>query len=245
MIHEIDAIPGLLDPMATPASAEGVPDFLGWLAGWVGMAFELQLPVERRRALVREAGALYRIRGKPEGVRRFVSLFCGVEVRLLEQYRLRRWAITDHSRLGDTTELFGDSIVRRLQLGEYSRIGSFELIDTDDPRHDPFLVYASRFTVLLLARPSSQLLTLAQAAADLAKPAHTLVVIETIEPRQRVGIQCTVGLDTVIAEVPAPGVAGSAQLGQGVLVGPDPRLGGRRLAQIGRRAQVGVNTGLE
>jgi hypothetical protein len=51
--------------------------------------------------------------------------------------------------------------------------------------------------------------------------------------------------DTVVAEVPDPGVTGTAQLGQGVVVGADPRLGGRPLAQIGRRSHIGLNTGLE
>ncbi len=242
---EIDGIAALLDPMAAPAGAGGGPDFLDWLAGWVGMAFDSGLPLARRRELVRDAAALYRLRGKPEGVRRFVSLFCGVPVQVLEHYRLRRWAITGRARLGDTSQLFGAPIVKRLQLGEYSEIGSFELIDTDDPRHDPFLVYASRFTVFLLARADQQLLARAQAVAELAKPAHTQVDVELIEPRQRVGIQSTVGLDTVIAEVPAPGVTGTATLGQGVVVGPDPRLGGRRLSLLGSSSRIGVNTGLE
>jgi len=242
---EIDRTAALLDPMAAPAHTDGSPDFLGWLGGWVGMAFQERLPVARRRALIRDAAALYRRRGTPEGVRRFVSLFCGVEVRVLEHYRLRRWAIVGRGRLGDTTQLFGPAIVKRLELGEFSKIGSFELIDTDDPRHDPFLVYASRFSLFLLARPDDVLLALAQRVAELAKPAHTQVEIEAVEPRQRVGIQSTIGLDTVVGEVPPPGRTGEAQLGQGLIVGADPRLGGRRLAQIGTRAQIGVNTGLE
>ena len=245
LVAELSAVAGLLDPRATPALDGGKPDFLGWLASWVGMAFDVQLPIPRRRALVRAAGELYRIWGGPAAVARFVSLFCGVQVTLLEHYRLRRWAVAGQSRLGDCTELFGDAIVKRLKLGEYSTVGSFELIDTDDPLHDPFLVYASRFTVYLMARPTEQLLRLAQTAADFAKPAHTVVEIDTIEPRQRVGIQCRIGVDTVVAEVPDPGVTGAAQLGQGVVVGADPRLGGRPLAQIGKRSQIGLNTGLE
>jgi phage tail-like protein len=242
---EIDRVAALLDPMAAPARSDGAPDFLSWLAGWVGMAFAERLPIHRRRLLVRDAAQLFRLRGTPEGVRRFVSLFCDVEVRVLEHYRLRRWAIIGRGRLGDTTQLFGPAVVKRLQLGDYSEIGSFELIDTDDPRRDPFMVYASRFSLFLLAHAEDRLLARAQRVAELAKPAHTLVDIEAIEPRQRVGIQSTIGLDTVVGELPPPGRTGEARLGQGVIVGPDPRLGGRALAQVGLRAQIGVNTGLE
>jgi phage tail-like protein len=242
---ELDRISALFDPMAVPANADGSPDFLGWLAGWVGMAVDEQLPVRRRRLLVREAASLYRASGTPEGVRRFVSLFCGVEVRVLEHYRLRRWAIAGRARLGDTSQLFGPAIVKRLQLGEFSEIGSFALVDRDDPRRDPFFAYASQFSLLLLVRPDDRLLALAARVAEMAKPAHTEVDIEAIEPRQRVGIQSTVGLDTVIGEIPEPARAGQGRLGHGFVVGPDPRLGGRPLAQIGVRARIGVNTGLE
>jgi phage tail-like protein len=242
--REIDGMAALFDPMASPAGADGGPDFLDWLAGWVGLAFDAGVPVARRRRLVRDAAMLYRLRGTTEGVRRFVSLFCGVRVEVLEYFRLRRWAIAGRARLGDT-ELFGPQIVGRLQVGEFSEIDDFALIDTDDPFHDPFLVYASRFGLLLLARASDTLLALAQSAAELAKPAHTQVDIQFVQPRQRVGIQSRVGIDTVVAEVPPPGQTGSAQLGQGVIVGADPRLGERRLAQVGIRSQIGVNTGLE
>ena len=235
---EIDHIAALFDPMAVEQ------DFLTWLGGWVGMALDEQLPLERRRRLVRDATALYRLRGTPEGVRRFVSLFCGVEVKVLEHYRLRRWAIAGRGRLGDATQLFGPEIVRRLQLDEFSEIGSFRLIDTDDPLRDPFHVYAHKFTLFLLACEEERLMARARRVADLAKPAHTEVDVTAIEPRLRVGSQSTVGLDTVIGAVPPPGRTGDARLGRGVVVGPDPRLGGRH-AQIGMRARIGVDAGLD
>jgi hypothetical protein len=206
------------------------------------MALDEQLPLGRRRRLVRDATALYRLRGTLEGVRRFVSLFCGVEVKVLEHYRLRRWAIAGRGRLGDATQLFGPEIVRRLQLDEFSEIGSFRLIDTDDPFRDPFHVYAHKFSLFLLACEEERLMARARRVADLAKPAHTEVDVTAVEPRLRVGSQSTVGLDTVIGAVPPPGRTGQARLGRGV--GPDPRLGGGH-AQIGMRARIGVDAGLD
>ncbi|WP_028066667.1 phage tail protein [Solirubrobacter soli] len=239
--RQVDRIAALFDPLAAPADER---DVLSWLAGWVGLAFDEGIPIARRRRLLREAASLYRLRGTPEGVRRFVSLFCGVEVRLLEHYKLRRWAIAGRGRLGDT-ELYGSAIVRRLQLDEYSEIGSFQLIDTDDPLRDPFHVYAHRFSLLLIAREDDRLLARARRVAELAKPAHTVVDVAAVEPRMRVGTQSMIGFDTVIGEVPPPARAGQARLGDGVVVGPDPRLGPRPRAQVGLRARVGVDTGLE
>jgi hypothetical protein len=37
---EIDRVAGLFDPMAAPAGRHGERDFLTWLAGWIGMAFD-------------------------------------------------------------------------------------------------------------------------------------------------------------------------------------------------------------
>jgi phage tail-like protein len=241
---QIDRVASLFDPRAVPAR-DGDGDFLGWLAGWVGMAFEEELPVARRRRLVREAAALYRRRGTADGVARFVSLFCGVEVRVLEHHRLRRWAIAGRGRLGDSSTLFGPAIVRRLQLDEFSEIGEFRLIDTDDPLRDPFFVYAHRFSLFLLAHEEERLMARAQRVGELAKPAHTEVSVAAIEPRLRVGSQSTIGLDTVVGAVPEPAHTGDARLGHGLVVGPDLRLGGRRLAQIGTRARVGIDTGME
>jgi phage tail-like protein len=242
---ELDRVAALFDPVAVPASENGRHDFLNWLAHWVGMAADEQLPVARRRRLVKEATELYRVRGTPEGVRRHVSLFCGVEVRVLEHFKLRRWAVAGRGRLGDATQLFGPAIVRRLQLDEFSEVGSFRLVDTDDPLRDPFHVYAHRFSLLLLACADDRLLARARRVADEAKPAHTEVDVGFVEPRLRVGSQSSVGLDTVVGAVPATGRAGESRLGQALVVGPDPRFAGRSLAQIGTRARIGVDTGLE
>ncbi len=217
----VDRTPQLLDPAAAPAGGCGEPDFLTWLAGWVGIADQERLPVERRRRLVASAAALYRRRGTPDGVGRHVALFCGARVRVLEHYRLRRWAIAGHGRLGDTSQLFGAEIVRRLQLDRFSRLDEARLDGTDDPRHDPFLVHAHRFTLFVDAAPSADPERVAERAERilaLAKPAHTAGDIAVVQPRMRVGIQAMVGLDSVVADTPLPSTTGTVRLRHGSVV---------------------------
>jgi phage tail-like protein len=245
VVTALDDMPAIFDPDATPAGEDGDPDFLTWLAGWVGMADQEGLPIPRRRRLLRHAAELYRRRGTPEGVRMCLALFCGVEVRLLEHYRLRKWAIAGQARLGDCSQLFGPEIVRRLQLDAFSEIGSFRLVGTDDPLHDPFLVHANQFTLFLLApdgHDEESLLGLAQRAAAQAKPAHTDAELVVVRPRLRVGIQATVGLDSVVGTYPYPSTVGAGRLGDGLALTGDSRRGGR--AALGMAARVGLDSSL-
>jgi phage tail-like protein len=65
----LDCLPAYLDPMLAPE------DFLDWLAGWLGLAFDERWSLDRRRALVSRAAALYQMRGTAEGVAQCVDAF--------------------------------------------------------------------------------------------------------------------------------------------------------------------------
>jgi phage tail-like protein len=67
-----------LDPTLTP------PDFLEWLAGWVGIDLDENWPLERRRDLVRRAVELYRWRGTARGVAKAVEIYTGVEPEVVD-----------------------------------------------------------------------------------------------------------------------------------------------------------------
>lgn len=77
-IGTIDNLPAYLDPALTP------PDFLDWLAGWVGMLLDETWPLERRRAFVAVASQLYRSRGTAAGLAAHVRLFTAGEVEVVE-----------------------------------------------------------------------------------------------------------------------------------------------------------------
>lgn len=67
-----------LDPHLAPA------DFLAWLAGWVGVVFEDDWSVERRRTVVAGAAELYRWRGTVRGVAAAVALTTGLDPEIEE-----------------------------------------------------------------------------------------------------------------------------------------------------------------
>jgi phage tail-like protein len=181
---------------------------------------------------------------------------------ILEHWRLRRWLIAGHGKLGDDSVLWGKRIVNRSELSGSAntpagrsgnaRVGPLscppdgmpatQLNSVPDPLHDPFLVYAHRATVFVPARVRrcdwqrrglERLL-----AAEM--PAHVAWTVDYVEPRFRVGVQATIGFDSVIARTPPGMRLGKNQLGQGTVLPPHPG----RPSVVGVDARVGENTRL-
>lgn len=66
------------DPHASPQ------DFLDWLAQWTAFTLDLDWPETQKRALVKRAVDLYRIRGTKRGLALFLMLFTGHEPDIAE-----------------------------------------------------------------------------------------------------------------------------------------------------------------
>lgn len=74
----LDCLEAYLDARVTP------PDFLVWLAQWVGVTLDETLPVERQRGLVAEMVRLYGSRGTVTGLRDLVRLLTGSEPEIID-----------------------------------------------------------------------------------------------------------------------------------------------------------------
>ena len=61
------------DPHVAP------PEFLQWLSHWTAFTIDLDWPETQKRALVKRAVDLYRIRGTKRGLTLFLKLFTGLE----------------------------------------------------------------------------------------------------------------------------------------------------------------------
>jgi len=211
----IDNFSDFLDPDGTPSN------FIEWLAGWIAMTFDQTMEEEVRRNLLRHAPELYRMRGTPAGIQRFLELAFGIKAQILEHFRLRKWAfLGGGAALGTRTQLWGRAITPRLQLDVFSRIGETALISTGDPLHDPFAVHAHKFSIFV---PASVLRSPATVAAvrtliEREKPAHVQYALVGIEPRFRLGVQSTLGFDSVVGSYPCP-VLCEANLGFDTLLG--------------------------
>jgi len=97
---------------------------LGWLAGWIGVAFDPALPVARRRDWLRAAPALASRHGTRDGLRLALDVATGGGVRagalvVIEDFRLRRILATllgvdladEHDPLLPGLQVSGNSVV--------------------------------------------------------------------------------------------------------------------------------------
>jgi phage tail-like protein len=150
---------------------------------------------------------------------------------LLEHFRLRRWLYAGHGRLGTDSELWGQSIVGRSELSGDGRppsgnaqIGVTRLDTVPDPLRDPFHVDAHQFSVFVPARirdDQAERRALEQLLA-VESPAHTNYDIRYVEPRFRVGVQASIGLDSVIARIPSGVTLDATHLRQGSVLSGSP-----------------------
>jgi phage tail-like protein len=236
----------LFDPLSTPANppGKGQNDFLAWLAAWLGMTLKNGWPVEKRRKLLKNAHRLYSRRGTPEGLRLYIHLYAGVEPRILELFRLRRWMEVGHSTLGNDSTLSGENPMNRLQIGGNSTVGSFQLFDYGDPKLDLFNKYAYQFLVVVPRWPGAgpaDRQSLEQ-IIELAKPAHTMAQFQWAEPRLRVGLQALIGVDTVIGKYPIGVIEGQGKLGYDTVLGNPDEEARTASMKIGQRSILGANS---
>jgi hypothetical protein len=165
---------------------------------------------------------------------------------VLEHWRLRRWLFLDRGRLGETSRLWGEGVLDRSRLGGGMRLGVTRAKRERDPTLDPFHAEAHAFSVFLPAGRAPTPAHRRRIEALLAReaPAHARAVVHWVEPNMRLGLQCTLGFDTVIGAPKRPPVTlDRTRLGRAsVLQDPAGPPAGVRL---GRGSPLGVATRLD
>ncbi len=258
---QIDDGARLFDADSAPATRE--QDILGWIGSWLGLAVERAWPEAQRRAMVKAAAKHFACRGTVRGLRETLLLWLGwdrprtIPARaacaprccpparapqmpqlVLEHWKLRRWLWLGKGRLGADAVLWGETILRRSQLGSTAKAGATTLDTTRNPLLDPFNQTANRFSVFLPAariadpRRAAQLRRL----IDDQRPADTLATLVPVHARMRISVQASIGFDAVVGCWPAGVTLDLAQLGRGtVLSGGNP---GGPEGRIGRTARL-------
>lgn len=83
------------DPHTTPA------EFLNWLASWMAFTVDLDWPEARKRALIKRAVDLYRIRGTKRALALFLTLFTGYEPTIDENvWPFKGFRVDTEARIG-------------------------------------------------------------------------------------------------------------------------------------------------
>lgn len=221
MLHDLDqralARDLLVDPYSTPREA------LSWLAAFVGMVLDERWPVDARRQLVAEAGALYRYRGTIRALSRYLELYLRVAPIIVEHHRLRG--------LGGPVV---DDETTRSVLGYGMRVGG------DAHGATGFDTHAHRFSVMiprLLDQTEEQVV---RHVLETERPAHTAYDLCTVDAGMRVNRSIHLGLSSVVGRTGGfqPAVMGEAMLGRDNVLGHTPRGSAVDAARIGE-ARIG------
>ncbi|MCP3143388.1 phage tail protein [Pyxidicoccus xibeiensis] len=209
----IQGFPALLSADRAP------PEVLSWLGGFLGLAFDASWDAERQRAFLREAPALFRARGTPQGLRRALTLACGAEPALLEPGN--PFGAVGRTCVVGATRLHGRNR-GRLRL-DRSTLGQSTLRSFGNPDADPLREAAYRFTILFppgVARTGPERQRL-EALVQALKPAHTVALVR-FGGGFVVGTSSAVGIDTALLPPPAPVLGTTTRLSATVL-GPSPQ----------------------
>ncbi|MFE2410254.1 phage tail protein [Kitasatospora sp. NPDC059408] len=129
----LDNLAAYFDPRLAP------PDFLAYLAQWVGAPSGPDLPPERRRAAVVHAAALHAVRGTRAGLAAQLRLVFGVEPEIDESGGARWSARPDAALPGEAAP----RLVVRLRVPDPAVVdlrAVRELVAANRPAHVPFTV---------------------------------------------------------------------------------------------------------
>jgi len=196
---EITGLTRLFNPAASPY--RGYPSWLAWLSGWLAWQLNQNWTEEQARDYLAGAFRLYALRGTVEGLRLYLKIYAGVNAHISEPaLNSSIWSLGTNSALGFTTMLAPASASGAI-LDTTAILDESDLTGPNDPFGSAlFDDVAYRFTVEInageLTRPGA--LAAVRAVIDREKPAHTVCDLCIIQPLMRVGVNCRIGIDTVV-----------------------------------------------
>jgi phage tail-like protein len=245
---EFDAFDRRIDRLWQLFNPDSVPKKnLTWLAAWLGYVLNLEWPENKQRAMLRTAFKKYFLRGTVAGLKQSIRDHVGVEANVIEHFRLRRWPVLPAgASLSGGVRLWSPDFYQRLQVTSYSQIGRFRLLSRPEPPVEPFDWGAYQFTVLFVADPyrAEDVQHKVTQVVEREKPAHTQATICPVFPRFRIGVQSTVGTDSVVAGISHLVLGQLATLGYDSILSASPEekklrsLGLTSNPQLGRSSQL-------
>jgi len=230
---QINTLSRYFDPQTTPGN------FLEWLASWLNLALEEEWEEEKKKQLIEEAYGIYKQKGTPGGLSRFIAIYTGEAPFILEHAgESKPMVLNKKFRLG-IDSILTRGPVRGFRLGMGSIIGRAALRETAVSPEDPFLPTAHRFTVVLnLTAPDYRRFeTGVRRILDEEKPAHTVYTLRNIGDMDRQGNQY-VGINTYVSGYRPLRLGEDSVLGTGLVVFDNSENAGK----VERRSRVSIDT---
>jgi len=227
--EEIDELFRYFDFSLTPK------EFLPWLASWVNLSFDDDLPEDRVRRFIQKSASLFNRKGTPEALIEFLEIYTGRPVFL-----------TEHSRgfkpivLGSADFKLGRGVVllasgpKGMSVGDTTVVGYSAIRDRISDADEPFLSTARRFTVVIdmKADDFQKLEGTLQRIVDEQKPAHTSCRLRSIAAQDSIG-NAILGVSGTVTDT-QPYRIGVTRLGVGSAMAED-----QHVLRLERGAWVG------
>ena len=226
----LDDMPRVADPsFVSPAS-------LPWLAQWLALELPRIADDGERRALIDRAVALYARRGTRDSIAGFVEFHTGIRPAIVEAFESRSvWVLGQTSRLGFDTRLPAldplgmvvpdEQVAPACCPGPIGRavVGASGPLAGYQVGMPLFADTAFRFCVVVDAYRAADPATLQELRriVEREKPAHTDYRVQLVGPDLRVGLQCQVGLDTIVGGDPPAWRLAPVALGVDTRLPPD------------------------
>ncbi|MGW0809107.1 phage tail protein [Nonomuraea sp. NPDC002799] len=236
---DIDGLGRLLAPDATPD--------LALLARWVGLDLVPSWTPAQARDAVAHALTEAAARGTAAGLRAALRRRTGLETAIEEPFtHAAWWALAGGGTDDRHACLLGVTTVLAAAPPQGSVLGSTALVDeshllSGEEYAAPLFEEAGahRFAVRVYrgAAFSADRLRAAREVVERERPAHAAYRMSVVEPLLAIGVQATVGVDTIVGGPPATARLDDDAVLDGALV-----LGGRPPGQVGERGRIGVTT---
>jgi phage tail-like protein len=199
--------------------------FLPWLASWLALSYDEGWPTENVRTLIKEAPALYKMRGTRQGLERIILIY-----------------------LGNTYQNVGPvvSLERRKENQAFSSpieekpiiiIESFQYDCVKDDENYAKIFCANPYTFCVLIHQSvdkSKINSIRRIVED-EKPAHTMGFVNQLQPWFYIGMHTYLGVNTCLNKQSF--VLPQAVIGRDTVLSTEEESG-----QLDVRARTGIDT---
>lgn len=227
--QEIDELFRYFDFSLTPK------EFLPWLASWVNLSFDDDLPEDRVRRFIQRSSSLFNRKGTPEALIEFLEIYTGRPVFLTEHSRGFKPLVLGSAdfKLGRGAVLLAPG-PKGMSVGDTTVVGYSAIRDRISDADEPFLSTARRFTVVIDMDSDEfqKLEGTLRRIVDEQKPAHTSCRLRSIAAHDGIG-NALLGVSGKVTDT-QPYRIGVTRLGVGSAMAED-----QRVLRLERGAWVG------
>lgn len=182
----------LMDPVAAPEQV------LSWLAGFIGLILDERWPLRVKRELIKSGIWLFRFRGTVMGLKRFLEIYLGRAVTIIEHFKVRG--------LGGAFVGEEDALASRAILGSGFRIGGRlgeqeQASITDQSIEDAIQTHAHRFSLVIPQSLDQEQKEIIEHILEIHRPCHTLYDICTADAGMKAGVSLYVALTTIVGRL--------------------------------------------